>query len=667
MADMKLWSSTEFDGREKKVKKLIKELKNLKRNYDHSVNRDRIRGMENHIDNLLADDEVYWKQRSRVDRLLAGDKNMKFFHAKASARKQKNKIWGVLNEDGNWTKEAEEIESKFCDHFASLFTTTRPSRQQREAAVESVPRRVTAEMNEELTRPFTKEEIKEALFQMCPTKAPGPDGLPAAFFQKHWEFVGEGVTATCLQILNDREAFSSMLILAEKKKHFQGLKFNKELFINNLLFADDSLIFSRAAVEDCKKLKQIFDCYAAASGQIFNFEKSSMLFSGNVSARQINEIKDIFQLKVVSKHEKYLGLPSMVGRKKVGFFKEIKLRILSKISGWQSKYFSSGGSEKYPLDKVGESLSRKGQDTLRAVNSYKPSWDQNHHSFGGAYFGGDKSSKNEGDGELDQGIRLSGQWNVIWAMELPEKIKIFMWRAVKNLLPTAENLWKMRVLQDPICSRCKMKAENIIHAILECKPARQMWKLTPYYAEMNVLINQDLLSMMKELEKSKSKEELQRIIALCWAAWYSRNRSIFENVEQDPHITVAKADATVEAYARVKMGKILAAASNTPEKSSSWLPPPQGLFKANVDAAINEEKRKAGLGVVIRDSNGEVIAAAVNRTPFYGNVAQAEAAAVNFGIQIAMEADLLPLTVETDCKEVFDFVFHKQSSRTEIF
>ncbi|KAL9426438.1 hypothetical protein AB3S75_033257 [Citrus x aurantiifolia] len=172
----------------------------------------------------------------------------------------------------------------------------------------------------------------------------------------------------------------------------------------------------------------------------------------------------------------------------------------------------------------------------------------------------------------------SGQWNVIWAMELPEKIKIFTWRAVKNLLPTAENLWKRRVVHDPICSRCKMKAGSIVHAILECKPARQIWKLTPYYAEMNVLINQDLLSMMKEMEKRRSKEELRRIIALCWAAWYSRNGSIFENIEQDPHITVAKADAIVEAYARVKMGKILAAASNKPEKSLSWLPPLQGFF-----------------------------------------------------------------------------------------
>ena len=35
----------------------------------------------------------------------------------------------------------------------------------------------------------------------------------------------------------------------------------------------------------------------------------------------------------------------MVGRKKIRFFNDIKLRVMSKILGWQCKFFSSGGKE----------------------------------------------------------------------------------------------------------------------------------------------------------------------------------------------------------------------------------------------------------------------------------------------------------------------------------
>lgn len=112
-------------------------------------------------------------------------------------------------------------------------------------------------------------------------------------------------------------------------------------------------------------------------------------------------------------------------------------------------------------------------------------------------------------------------------------------------------------------------------------------------------------------------------------------------MKQDPQITVAKVEAVVEARIRVKMGKIIAAARITAERSLSWIPPPQGSFKANVDAIINKEKGETRVGVVIKDGWGSVITAAVNRTIFYGNVAHTEATTVIFGIQIAMEADLL--------------------------
>jgi hypothetical protein len=49
------------------------------------------------------------------------------------------------------------------------------------------------------------KEVKEALFQMFPTKAPGPDGFPAHFFQRHWNVCGTEVTAVVLRILKGED------------------------------------------------------------------------------------------------------------------------------------------------------------------------------------------------------------------------------------------------------------------------------------------------------------------------------------------------------------------------------------------------------------------------------------------------------------------------------
>lgn len=71
-----------------------------------------------------------------------------------------------------------------------------------------------------------------------------------------------------------------MLVKAEKNQLIQGLKFAKEVSITHLLFANNNLVFYRASVADCKHLKEIFDNNAAASGQIFNFQKSSLFING---------------------------------------------------------------------------------------------------------------------------------------------------------------------------------------------------------------------------------------------------------------------------------------------------------------------------------------------------------------------------------------------------
>ena len=96
------------------------------------------------------------------------------------------------------------MEKTFCEYFQDLFTISNLGEAHIKVALQTMAPKVTPEMNLCLEQPFTVEEITIVLFQMCPTKAPGPDGLQAVFFQKHWEAVKDGVLATCLYVLNEQ-------------------------------------------------------------------------------------------------------------------------------------------------------------------------------------------------------------------------------------------------------------------------------------------------------------------------------------------------------------------------------------------------------------------------------------------------------------------------------
>jgi ABC-type arginine transport system ATPase subunit len=60
--------------------------------------------------------------------------------------------------------------------------------------------------------------------------------------------------------------------------------------INHLLFADDSLVLTKASSASAKTLQNILQLYEVCSGQTINFDKSSVMFSKNTSNGRIKEV-----------------------------------------------------------------------------------------------------------------------------------------------------------------------------------------------------------------------------------------------------------------------------------------------------------------------------------------------------------------------------------------
>ena len=87
------------------------------------------------------------------------------------------------------------------DYFHTLFHVR--AGDQMEECLNAVHTRVTKDMKVVLSSEFTADEVRVAIFQMGPTKAPGPDGMNALFYQKFWHIVGDDVVCAVMVFLNN--------------------------------------------------------------------------------------------------------------------------------------------------------------------------------------------------------------------------------------------------------------------------------------------------------------------------------------------------------------------------------------------------------------------------------------------------------------------------------
>lgn len=140
------------------------------------------------------------KQRAHIDWLKKGDRNTQFFHNCCSEWKRRNKITKLRDDHSNFIVGQGALKDHIHNFYNSLFTA-QPATNLADL-LQHVQPRVSDYMNASLCSPFIEKEIFEALQNIGDLKAPGPEGMPAIFYKRFWDLVGERVKREVLIVLN---------------------------------------------------------------------------------------------------------------------------------------------------------------------------------------------------------------------------------------------------------------------------------------------------------------------------------------------------------------------------------------------------------------------------------------------------------------------------------
>ncbi|TXG58188.1 hypothetical protein EZV62_016017 [Acer yangbiense] len=99
-SNLTVWSKTRFGNIQRQFREKTREIEHLYNLCGSPGIMILIRSLEREVEGLYDCEEIYWKQRSRAEWLKVGDRNSKYFHSKAMARKKKNLIVSLQDSHG---------------------------------------------------------------------------------------------------------------------------------------------------------------------------------------------------------------------------------------------------------------------------------------------------------------------------------------------------------------------------------------------------------------------------------------------------------------------------------------------------------------------------------------------------------------------------------------
>ncbi|GAV92185.1 LOW QUALITY PROTEIN: hypothetical protein CFOL_v3_35566, partial [Cephalotus follicularis] len=184
---------------------------------------------------LKAEEESYYRQKSRITWLKLGDSNTKFFHRSVASLHHRNHITKLQRVDGSWACTQKDIEQLSVAHFSGLLGTP-PS----QTSLLDYPKRLTEDQRALLGRNITDSEIRNAFWALHPEKAPGPDGFNGFFFRSVWGIVEKDMVDACRFFFNQpympKGLNATIIALVPKSKHANSLNDFRPIDCCNFLY-----------------------------------------------------------------------------------------------------------------------------------------------------------------------------------------------------------------------------------------------------------------------------------------------------------------------------------------------------------------------------------------------------------------------------------------------
>ncbi|GJV78503.1 RNA-directed DNA polymerase, eukaryota [Tanacetum coccineum] len=148
----------------------------------------------NSLTKLENMESIELAQKAKIKWSIEGDENSKYFHGIINKKRNNLAIRGIIV-DGEWIEDPNVVKNEFLSHFRNRFDSPCNDRLTLDMVFPNV---LSHDQAQDLERAFSKDEIKQAVWDCGLDKSPGPDGFTFGFYRKFWSLLEDDVVdAVC--------------------------------------------------------------------------------------------------------------------------------------------------------------------------------------------------------------------------------------------------------------------------------------------------------------------------------------------------------------------------------------------------------------------------------------------------------------------------------------